>query len=328
MSWPVISRHRKDEDPWLSLLDGPFVLDDSMDLVRQTLKSASSAIRVGYAFTMSDIKTIIIPVTCYGLLSAPETPGIHTMSRLLIWVWLYLLQFCAANQMYSPEEDCANKPYRPIPAGLMSVESTYFLRWSLVPICLYISWQEHVLIPGLLLTGAFWAYNEGNLDARWYSKNLLNAIGIVSWDVGASKIASAGFASLNEIFWMAPLLSLGLIWTTIHVQDFRDEIGDRMQGRITFPTLLPEGSRYITSFVINAWTLALGWYWGLSTTSYWLFLSLGAYLSLRIFFQRTEGEDKVSLRVYMVWLTIARTLPFLQLWAEGTQLLLPTVTSS
>ena len=82
----------------------------------------------------------------------------------------------------------------------------------------------------------------------------------------------------------------------------------------------------------------MGWYWDLPTSAYCLFLTFGSYLSLRVFFQRSEAEDKVTLRVYMVslvhllvyllvlvnilltslkaWLTIARTLPFLQ--AHGT----------
>ncbi|KAJ8081835.1 hypothetical protein PM082_007681 [Marasmius tenuissimus] len=164
----VSSRYRKDVVPWLSPLDAPFAMDYWTDAARPFLSSFMNVARIGYTFTMSDIKTIVLPVTYYGLLSAPRTPGVHVITRLLTWVWLYLLQFCAANQMYSPEEDSVNKPYRPIPAGLMSVESTYSLRWSLVPICLYTSWQQHVLIPGLLLTGAFWAYNEGKLDARWF----------------------------------------------------------------------------------------------------------------------------------------------------------------
>ncbi|KAF9261700.1 hypothetical protein L218DRAFT_961188 [Marasmius fiardii PR-910] len=268
-------------------------------------------IQAAYAFTVSDVKTIVIPVTFYGLLSSPRVPEIHTTTRLLIWIWLFLLQFCAANQMYSTEEDTINKPYRPIPAGMMTVTSTYVLRWALVPFCLYLSWKSGVLLPGISLTLAFLAYNEGGLDSRWYSKSLLNAIGIVSWDVGASSIASTGYFSLTENFWMTPFLSVGLIWTTIHVQDFRDEIGDRMQGRITFPTLLPEASRYITFFLINVWTIGLGRYWNLPGIASFSFISLGIYLSLRVLFQRTEGEDKVSLRFYMLWLTIAQTLPFL-----------------
>ena len=63
MSWLVVAKHKKDVDPWLSLtLDEPLFLHDSMDLVQQIFRSTSYAIRVAYAFTMSDVKTIIIPV--------------------------------------------------------------------------------------------------------------------------------------------------------------------------------------------------------------------------------------------------------------------------
>ncbi|KAL0566672.1 hypothetical protein V5O48_015334 [Marasmius crinis-equi] len=336
MDLSVFSKHKKHVAPWLSLLK-----DNLLETTSQLLVSSMNVAHIGYAFTMSDIKTITVPVTFYGLVSSPQLPGIHTTARLLVWVWVNLLHFCAANQMYSAEEDAANKPYRPIPAGLMTVKSAVVLRWALIPICLLLSWMDGALLPGISLCLSFLAYNEGGLDSRWqvflfshrvvffliilsfsalrYSKSLLNAWGIVSWDVGASIIASAEKPSLHERYWLAPFLSFGLIWTTIHIQDFRDEVGDRMQGRITFPTLSPEGSRYFTLFIINLWTIGLGWYWNLSMVGYSLFAAFGLYLSLRTFLQRTEHDDKVSLRVYMLWLTIARTLPFL---AEHGSLLL------
>ncbi|KAG7094949.1 hypothetical protein E1B28_005750 [Marasmius oreades] len=312
MSLSVFHRHGKDLEAQLLSFATFAVRDAFIDISQHFSTFSSNAIRAGYAFTLSDMKTIVIPVTCYGVLSSPRMPELHTMLRLVTWVWLFLLQFCAANQMYNTKEDSINKPYRPIPAGLMTVTSAYALRWTLVLLCLYLSWNNGVLLPGISLTLAFIAYNEGGLDSRWYSKSLLNAIGIVSWDVGSAGIASAGHLNLTEKFSITPFLSVAIIWTTIHVQDFRDEVGDRVQGRITLPTLLPEASRHITFFLINAWSIGLGQYWGLSSIAYALFVSFGFYLSLRILLQRTEGEDKVSLRLYMLWLTIARTLPFLR----------------
>ncbi|KAJ8074208.1 hypothetical protein PM082_012500 [Marasmius tenuissimus] len=318
MSSLVLNGQWKDSDLWESLPVTSFFVHNLKEMAVHLVNHFMTVVHIAFAFTMSDMKTIIIPVMCYGLMSAPSMPGLHVVIHLLVWIWLYLLQFCAANQMYSPDEDGMNKPYRPIPSGLMTTKSTYKLRWALVPICLWLSWKNGVLIPGIVLTLAFMAYNEGGLDSQWYSKNFLNAVGIVSWDVGASIIAAgAGQPDLNDIsFWIVPLFSVGLIWTTIHVQDFRDEVGDRLQGRTTFPTLLPEGSRYITFIVINSWTAALGCFWNLSMPGYCLFLTFGCYLSLRIFFQRSEDEDKVTLRVYMIWLTIARTLPYLQVHAS------------
>lgn len=124
-------------------------------------------------------------------MAAPQV-SYERLVPLSVWVWLYLLQFCAANQMFSAAEDGINKPYRPIPAGLISVEHTRILRWILVPICLGLSWYYDVLYPGLSLAVAFVVYNELGLDSFFYTKNFLNAVGIVSWNVGAAKITRAG----------------------------------------------------------------------------------------------------------------------------------------
>ncbi|ESK89322.1 integral membrane protein [Moniliophthora roreri MCA 2997] len=243
-----------------------------------------------HAFSKSDYTTTVIPVTLYGFLTSPQLPSPQTTTRLLAWIWLFLLQFCAANQMYSVEEDSVNKPYRPIPSGLISVGHTYILRWMLFPVCLYLSWDYGVLSAGVSLTVAFVFYNEFGLDSYWCSKNLLNAIDIVSWHVGAARIACNGtFASrreddlhlqclllrighhgLLEHYPVASFISVALIWTTVHVQDFRDVAGDL------------------------AWSVGLGLFW-----------------QLRKSMLRTEAEDKLSYTLYLVWFTVAQSLPFI-----------------
>lgn len=84
------------------------------------------------------------------------------------------------------------------------------------------------------------------------------------------------------------------------MQDFRDEVGDRMQERITFPVVMPEFSRKMTFTVVLAWTFGLSIFWKLSALQIASYVMLGTYLATRILTQRSEYEDKVSLRYYMV----------------------------
>ncbi|KAJ7437437.1 UbiA prenyltransferase family-domain-containing protein [Mycena galericulata] len=267
--------------------------------------------RIVFNFTKSDYKTIVFPVIFYGIMAAPQV-SFERILHLALWVWLYLLQFCAANQMLSGEEDKINKPYRPIPAELISVHHTKVIRWILVPVCLALSWFYDVVYPGLSLTAAFVVYNELGLDSFFYTKNFLNAIGIVSWNVGAAKITRAGLATPHGNEWLAPYISTLLIATTIHVQDFRDEAGDRKQGRITFPVVLPEFSRRMTLVLMTIWSFGLGAFWASESTllASATFMGLGVYIGLRVMFQRAEPEDKVTLQLYMLWLSIAQILPF------------------
>ncbi|KAJ7200832.1 UbiA prenyltransferase family [Mycena pura] len=273
-----------------------------------------------FNFTKSDYKTIVFPVIFYGFMAAPQV-SYERLVPLSVWVWLNLLQCCAANQMSSAKEDGINKPYRPIPAGLISVQHTRILRWILVPICLGLSWYYAVLYPGLSLAVAFVVYNELGLDSSFYTKNFLNAVGIVSWNVGAAKITRAGLVSPGGDQWLAPYISTALIATTIHVQDFRDEAGDRQQGRTTFPVVMPEFSRRMTLVLMAAWSFGLAVFWGsdLSVITSASFVGLGLYIAIRVMFQRTEPEDKVTLQLYMFWLTIAQILPFWTVRSESSR---------
>lgn len=86
-----------------------------------------------WLFTQSDLKTIVIPKTVFGTLSALAFPVFEinsirtpTTSELLwripltaFWVWIILLPFVIDNQRLalSIEEDKVNKPWRAIASG-------------------------------------------------------------------------------------------------------------------------------------------------------------------------------------------------------------------
>lgn len=84
------------------------------------------------------------------------------------------------------------------------------------------------------------------------------------------------------------------------MQDFRDEAGDRLQGRITFPVVMPVFSRRMTAVLLVVWSVGLAAYWNLDRIIASSYVALGLYIAMRVLQQRTEAEDKVSLRIYMV----------------------------
>ncbi|KAF8195339.1 hypothetical protein K438DRAFT_1485924, partial [Mycena galopus ATCC 62051] len=66
------------------------------------------------------------------------------------------------------------------------------------------------------------------------------------------------------VSWLAPFMSAALIGTTIHIQDYRDVIGDKKAGRTTLPIVLPELCRWLTSVLALAWSLGLPVYWNIN----------------------------------------------------------------
>ena len=115
------------------------------------------------------------------------------MLYAVFWTWLHLLQFCVSNQSMDPEEDALNKPWRPIPSGLISVVGAHRLRWILLPSCFSLSAYLEVHWQGIVLTSAFLAYNELHLHSYLIMCNVLNAFGYAYFNAGAFAIAANMF---------------------------------------------------------------------------------------------------------------------------------------
>ena len=112
----------------------------------------------------------------------------------MLWTWFHLLQFCVSNQSLDPEEDSTNKPWRPIPSGLISVGSARNLRWMLLPLCLSTSVRLGAYWQGISLALAFVAHNEFGLHSHLFMRNICNAWGYASFNAGAYAIASGMFS--------------------------------------------------------------------------------------------------------------------------------------
>ncbi len=98
----------------------------------------------------------------------------------------------------------------------------------------------------------------------------------------------------------AVVISGALIFTTIQAQDFPDVEGDAASGRKTIPLYAPEFSRLFTFSTLVAWSIGLGWYWNVDLFSQTAFVSLGLYVGLRYYLQRTVEADRKSYIVFNV----------------------------
>lgn len=110
-----------------------------------------------WLFTYSDIKTIIIPKTIFGALSALAAPSFgfnpsYTPSPLgvglrlpltVFWVWINLLPFAIDNQRHpgSIAEDKMNKPWRVMPSRRMTPAQAKRLMLCLYAVAAFVSWK-------------------------------------------------------------------------------------------------------------------------------------------------------------------------------------------
>ena len=91
-----------------------------------------------------------------------------------------------------------------------------------------------------------------------------------------------------------------VILTTIHAQDFQDEIGDRLQSRQTLPIVWPEASRALILVMSLAWSFGLLSISAVNHLHAVAFVGLGALVGMRFYFERNVDSDKVSYVYYNV----------------------------
>jgi 4-hydroxybenzoate polyprenyltransferase len=158
-----------------------------------------------YLFTASDIKTMIFPVvrlpfpisihmliiaqTSFAIVAGPFSSWIGLVSTVA-WIWIHLLQFNVSNQCGGVEEDTLNKPWRPIPAGHISLSLARQLRWNAAILGLTFSFVFSPLVSwiSIVITAATWIYNEAHLSSHWLGKTSCNVVGYVSFQAGAALV--------------------------------------------------------------------------------------------------------------------------------------------
>jgi 4-hydroxybenzoate polyprenyltransferase len=162
------------------------------------------------------------------------------------WAWITLLGFCLHNQRRreSVEEDTINKPWRPLPAKRITITQTSYLLLATYTIMyLFSSWFGG-LRPCIGLTFLQLWYNEwGGSDYNGFVRNFLNAAGYLCFLSGSLEVLigpSYYVFNPKALTWL--LMVGGLICTTIHAQDFRDEEGDRLRGRNTIQSAIGDSA--------------------------------------------------------------------------------------
>ncbi|CAL1698780.1 unnamed protein product [Somion occarium] len=257
-----------------------------------------------FLFTKSDIKTTLVPVSFFALAAAPSL-RLSYMPEAVIWLWLHLLQFNVSNQTMDPEEDQFNKRDRPLPSGRISLKTAQILRWSLVPICWLYSllYSVEVLCASLGMIAATIVYNELGAHGQWLTRNVLNGLGVASFELASSR------HYLDTTAIVAICLSSGLFATTIQAQDFKDVEGDAMVGRRTLPIIYPKTARYTVIVPLLIWSCVLWYVWQLDMLLGCAFVALASYVGYRYIALTKVHHDQVSYYWYNVWLSAANALP-------------------
>ncbi|KAI1658973.1 UbiA prenyltransferase family [Daldinia decipiens] len=286
--------------------------------------SLISALYTLWLFPLSDIPTMIIPVTLLGMLTAASGQfGTLASSRDVLlrlpqtfsWVWLNVFLFSISNQRSKESilEDSINKPWRPLPAGKLDMSQARQLLLIGIPLVL----TSCSLCLGAAQETAFclvltWMYNDlGGADEHFVLRNMINGVAYFFYGSGALKVATGSESVGSEAsVWL--LMVACIITTTMQVQDLKDQEGDKARKRSTAPLDLGDRvCRFSIAVGVILWSLACLSYWPWSPIGLLVVLSLGSLVVWRVTLLRNAAEDALTYRWWSIWLISVFCLPII-----------------
>ncbi|CAO1603225.1 hypothetical protein XANCAGTX0491_006817 [Xanthoria calcicola] len=279
-----------------------------------------------WLFTVSDIKSVIVPETILGvttalsgsLLTDNDRPDpwqiFHRIPNTIAWNWLslFLFDLCNQSQTESVLEDSLNKPWRAIPSKRITAKQTRTLLLLVIP-SVYLAtrslggtWEAVTLMLGT------WMYNDlGGADNGPFVRNLLNGFGYICYSSGSMKVATGyGQHDLNETstWWLAMIG--GIIFTTLQMQDMPDIHGDAKRGRLTIPLIYGDGAaRWSIAIPVVAWSAICPIFWGVGFAGSMLPLVAATIFLTRLFLYRSVKDDSLTWWFWCSWLSSVYILP-------------------
>ncbi|KAM7195880.1 Digeranylgeranylglyceryl phosphate synthase [Rhypophila sp. PSN 637] len=267
---------------------------------------------------------------------------LYRVPKVLLFNFYSLFLFDLSNQHWpeSVREDSVNKPWRPIPSGQITPRQTRRLLMILAPAALGTNYLLGVWSQGLLVQVLSWYYN----DLRGCDEIFRDAIIAVSY--GLANLTSLRLASSSSYFlsatakqanldgafslvdgatsvtvtprgylWVAMIS--GVILTTMHIQDLKDQKGDQSRNRKTVPLVLGDWvSRWTVAGFVPFWSVVCAAFWHQQTErlpegflGYIAQLVLGLIVAWRVLSKQSRRDDAGTWRLWCVWHSSLYLLP-------------------
>ena len=284
-------------------------------------------LRTLYLFMASDLKTLLLPNLVFGVLGSlcvalvptQEPLSIGTIPlralRVAIWIVLNLLPFTIANQYKRTAiaEDAVNKPWRPLPSQRLSSAQA----WDLMLTAYIVAFAGSVVLggvrPSIAVVGLAYCYNNlGGSDMSSLVRNLMNVAFYLCAMVGTIEVAAGtGNVAFTQRAWCWFAMIGMIVLTTVHIQDLPDQKGDAMRGRRTIPLDIGDGlARWSVAIPACAWSVAAPIFWQTGVVGFVLPVALAGIVGCRVLGKRSAIEDKVTLRIWNLWMLSLYLLPF------------------
>ncbi|KAH7407280.1 hypothetical protein BKA64DRAFT_742937 [Cadophora sp. MPI-SDFR-AT-0126] len=288
-------------------------------------KAATYHLHTLYLLTKSNLKCVLLPHTIFALsihLSSPlltmvpNQPLSTTFSRIshiLTWVYLNQLLCDISNQRLpsSIAQDTISKPWRPIPSNRLMPSNLRHLLIVAIPFVLYCTRFVGGTRESAAIIILLYIYNDLEAgDESPHLRDLLNALALTSFSLGATRVALGDAGEINEKGHQWLILTGAMIFFTISVQDLRDVEGDAATGRKSLPLVHgDDAARWMLASAIVLFSLACPMFIGNSLLVTMGLGCLGVCLAYRILWYKGVEADERSFTLWAVWCVGIYCLP-------------------
>ncbi|CAG8753088.1 17797_t:CDS:2 [Dentiscutata erythropus] len=209
------------------------------------------------AFYMHFFSSVVTSNYYFSFFEIIQKILLPRLFRIVIYFSSFLISFNWLNQINDMDEDRLNKPFRPVPSCLVTVEGARCRLIALniiYPTVSYLIGGLPLLISAFIWQAWFVTFKIFGIDANAFCKNFFSAFGTwIMYVVTANLIIGTQF---NASKWWScepcPFI-LSVVFSvtfTIQVQDLRDQKGDAFIGRKTLPLLIGDNiCRWLTVLV-------------------------------------------------------------------------------
>ncbi len=279
-----------------------------------------------YLITKSDHATILYPQTYFALVSAFAGSVLSTSSTLSIASIFFnvpkVLLFCSINVLIigltnqrlpsSVMEDKVNKPWRNIPADRITSEQYRFLALVVIPLALAISGYLGVMMETGSLIILNYMYNDmEGADEHFVFRNAFNVGAHFSFQLGALRIVcgSQG-AAINSTAYAWLAIIAAIVFTTISVQDLKDQKGDKLRGRKSAPLVLGNTlTRWSIAVLVLLWSVICPLFFQAEWWAYTAIAAVGVWVGVTVIRPEHVANDKLAFYRWTVWMMTLYLLP-------------------
>lgn len=281
-----------------------------------------------WLITKDDFFTFVVPNTMFGVCGAlaGSTLAEHQSTffdilirtpLVVLFNWSNLLIFDLANQR-GPEavkEDAINKPWRVIPSGRLTSNDVRQIMLFLIPTILAINYLLlRVGIESAVLVILTWLYNDLGGGEHWKTRDGIIAVAFGVYNTGSLKTAAGSVTmrpSINNAGWSWVATISAVIFTTMTVQDLKDQAGDRARGRRTAPIVLGDiVARKFIATSVTLWSCFCFWFWTFKLMGI-AAMTCGAVVAWRCLNLSGNKADRRTWELWAFWLMVLYCLPCL-----------------